>query len=276
MAISAAGFMCAAVVSLGGVQQQATSGVAGAGASVQRPPLSGPVLPAGSAGQGRGTGLPVPIREDETGFVSLFDGNSLNGWDGNPIYWRVEEQAIVGETRSNNIPQRNTFLIWKGGNVRDFELKVDFKLVGDIATANSGVMYRAVSAGEPWSIKGYQADMDLAGYYIGNIHGERDCPCQMAPRAQFTRAGPDGSIKLLAQVSDVDTLRGHMNIGEWNSYHLIVRGNFHALIMNGHLTSVFINDDPKTRWAAEGMLGLQLHNGPPEKVMFKNVRYRQS
>ena len=245
-------------------------------AETPRPAFPGPVLPVAPEGPGgRGRGLPVPISEDDAGFQALFDGKTLNGWDGNPALWRVEGGVIMGETKADTVLQRNTFLIWKGGPVRDFELKLEVQLSGDLATANTGVIYRGVPAGDQWSIKGYQADMDLMGYYSGNLHGERDCPCQMAPRGQFSRADPQGNIRLVGRISDPDALRGQLNIGGWNRYHLIVRGNVHVLIMNGFVTALFISDEANSRWATEGMLGLQLHNGPSERVMFRNVLYRK-
>jgi hypothetical protein len=254
-------------------EQQGAPQPAAPAAGLPRVTLPGPLLP--STPQGRGSALPIPVREDDSGFVALFDGKTLTGWDGNPEFWRVEDGMIVGETKPDTNLTRNTFLIWRGGNVKDFEMKIEVQLAGDLASANSGLMYRAVPAGEPWSIKGYQADMDLVGYYSGNLHGERDCPCQLAPRGQFARAGADGIIKLVGTISDADTLKGHLIIGGWNRYHLVVRGNVHALLVNGHLTSVFINDHADTRWAAEGVMGLQLHTGPSEKVMFRNILYKK-
>lgn len=212
-----------------------------------------------------------PMPEDDSGFIPLFDGKTLNGWDGDPTFWRVEDGAIVGETTPEHPAKNRTYLIWRGGNVKDFELKAEFQIpFGN--HSNSGIMYRSLEVPTTkWDMTGYQADMDFTNFYTGNIHGQTLCPCYMADKGQLTREEPDGSIKLVGQIGDPDELKGLVNIGGWNKYHLIVRGNIQMLIMNGHLSSVFINDDPKTKWAPEGLIGLQLYIGPPMKVMFRNI-----
>ncbi len=67
---------------------------------------------------------------EETGFQPIFDGKSLDGWDGDPNFWRVENGAIVGQTTADQQPEQNIFLIWRGGSPADFELKLQFKLTG--------------------------------------------------------------------------------------------------------------------------------------------------
>src|SRR5687768_12077205 len=107
-------------------------------AAVQQPPAT----PA-AAGQGRGGGrgglYPATTPDDAEGFVSIFDGKTLEGWDGDTTFWRVENGVIVGETTPEKVVKQNNFLIWRGGRVRDFELKVEFRLSG----TNSGIQYRS-------------------------------------------------------------------------------------------------------------------------------------
>src|SRR5262245_57565375 len=83
------------------------------------------------AGQGRGGGMrgaePLAI-DDQRGFEPIFDGTTLKGWDGDPAFWRVENSAIVGESTPANAVKENTFIIWRGGEPRDFELKVQFRM----------------------------------------------------------------------------------------------------------------------------------------------------
>src|SRR6188472_931494 len=118
---------------------------------------------------GRGGGVyPQTEADDNTGFVSIFDGKTLNGWDGDTNFWRVENGEIVGETTPEKVMKQNSFLIWRGEKVRDFELKLEFRLNG----TNSGVQYRSEelpSVGK-WVLKGYQADIDFGGLYTGNVH----------------------------------------------------------------------------------------------------------
>src|SRR5574342_775199 len=84
-----------------------------------------------SGGQGRGGGgfsQPDPIVfDDHEGWRSIFDGRSLKDWDGNPEVWRLEDGAIIGESTREK-PSGTTYLIWKGGDVRNFELKAEMKL----------------------------------------------------------------------------------------------------------------------------------------------------
>src|SRR5262245_8746766 len=71
---------------------------------------------------------PEPITGDEPGFASIFDGRTLAGWEGNPTYWRVENGALVGEITAATVIKSNTFIVWRGGRPRDFELKIDYRI----------------------------------------------------------------------------------------------------------------------------------------------------
>ena len=92
------------------------------------------------AGRGGG-GRPQPLPfDDHTGFLSIFDGSSLKGWDGDPKFWRVEGGAIVGQTTADNPLKENTFIVWRGGEPADFELKLEYR----IDATNSGIQIRSV------------------------------------------------------------------------------------------------------------------------------------
>src|SRR4051794_35103628 len=107
---------------------------------------------------------------EEVGFRQIFDGKSLNGWDGDTNFWRVENGAIVGETTKEKQPKQNTFIIWRGGNPANFELKAQYRLTG----FNSGVQYRSVELPDiKYAMKGYQADIDGQQQYTGQIYEER-------------------------------------------------------------------------------------------------------
>lgn len=97
--------------------------------------------------------FPQAVSGDEEGFVSIFDGESLNGWEGNSVYWRVEEGRIIGEVTSETILKRNSFLIWRGGTTGNFELKQEYKASGE---GNSGINYRSFEIeGLSYALKGY-------------------------------------------------------------------------------------------------------------------------
>ena len=131
---------------------------------------------------------PVPALE-ETGFQSIFDGKSLQGWDCDGDFWRVSDGAIVGESTLQHQPKQNIFCIWKGGQPADFELKAEYRLTG-VNDGNSGIQYRSVELPDvaKWVMKGYQFDIDLKQQYTGQIYEERGRGFPGASRANLLRA----------------------------------------------------------------------------------------
>jgi 3-keto-disaccharide hydrolase len=69
---------------------------------------------------------PESVNGDEADFKPIFDGKSLDGWEGNPAYWRVQDGSLVGEITPDTVIKSNTFIIWRGGRPVDFELKLDY------------------------------------------------------------------------------------------------------------------------------------------------------
>jgi len=208
------------------------------------------------------------IPDDEAGFRPIFDGRTLDGWEGDPAFWRVENGAIVAESTPEKIVQRNTFLIWRGGALGDFELKLEYKLS---ETANSGVQYRSARAPElgPWAMKGYQADMDGRDTYTGMVYEERGRGF-LAPRGQFARLSPGGVRKLIAETGTSEELKACLKTGDWNRMHIIARGNVLMHVVNGRLMAALVDEDPQGR-SLEGLLGLQLHAGKPMRIEFRNI-----
>ncbi|HVY68300.1 MAG TPA: DUF1080 domain-containing protein, partial [Verrucomicrobiae bacterium] len=117
-------------------------------------------------------GKPAPA--DEAGYRNLFNGTDLTGWDGDPRHWSVKDGVIVGQTTSENPLTENTFLIWRDGQVRDFQLRLRFKITAnnDDGFANSGIQYRSKDLGN-WVVGGYQADMEAGKSYTGILYEER-------------------------------------------------------------------------------------------------------
>jgi Domain of Unknown Function (DUF1080) len=236
--------------------------------AVQTPPGRGGQAPGGQRGGGRGLGGAPPAPDDTTGFTQIFDGTTLAGWDGDTKFWRAEGGAIVGQSTPDNKVTENTFLIWRGGTVRDFELKIEFRMNG----TNSGVQYRSVEmpAVGKWVLSGYQADMDFVNQFTGNVHNERGPRFFLAQRGNVVRGVDAGVRKQVGTIGDGEALKGYININAWNQYHIIARGPVIMHLINGHLMSVFIDDDTTNRMA-EGVLGLQMHVGEPFKVEYRNV-----
>ena len=140
----------------------------------------------GQGGGGRG-GAAIPFN-NVAGFDKIFDGATLTNWDGDPGFWRVENGTIVGETTTEKPLSENTFLIYRGSEPDNFELKLEFKM----NSTNSGVQYRSrqlTGAVGKWVLCGYQADIDFANAYTGMLYEERGRPGFLAPRGTVQYAG---------------------------------------------------------------------------------------
>ena len=206
------------------------------------------------------------VVDEHAGFESIFDG-TLKNWDGDPKIWRAEDNTIVGETSKDNALKINTFIVYRGDKPKDFELKLEFRM----NSTNSGIQYRSVELPEvgKWVLKGYQADMDFVNTFTGMLYEERGRGI-MALRGQMTYTEPGKNARVIGQLQDGDELKGYIKLNGWNQFHVIARGNLLVHVLNGHVTSVMIDDDTEKR-TLEGLIGLQMHVGPPMKVEFRNI-----
>ncbi|MFN3650619.1 MAG: DUF1080 domain-containing protein [Armatimonadota bacterium] len=199
---------------------------------------------------------------------SLFNGKDLTGWDGDPKFWSVQDGALTGTTTPDRPTPQNTFLIWKGGTLKDFDLRVKFRIEG----GNSGIQYRSKHLGN-WVVAGYQADFEAGDRWNGLIYEERGRGVLAEP-GQRTVIGEDGKPKVVGTVGDPEKIKAAVRKGEWNEYHLVARGNQLRHEINGVVTAETTDEDTDGR-AAEGILALQLHQGPPMKVQFKDFHLKQ-
>ncbi|MBN2291749.1 MAG: DUF1080 domain-containing protein [Pirellulales bacterium] len=207
----------------------------------------------------------------EEGFESLFDGKTLNGWDGDPKFWRVEDGAITGETTKDNPTKANTFIIHKGAPVEDFILKFDYR----IRNHNSGVQYRSWR-GDDWVVGGYQADMVVdteKAPWSGILYEERGRGI-LAKRGQKVVIGPDHKPKVVGSVGDAKKLLEIVKQNEWKTFEVIARGNHLVHKINDRVMVDVVDKDPEKR-KFSGILAFQLHAGPPMKVQFRNVRIKR-
>ena len=260
-------------VRFGKTRQLLTSAVAIAGLccvwswAFQATPSTAQQGAGGTARKGGGPVRPDPLSDDTTGFQSLFDGKTLDGWDGDSSFWRAEGGSIVGESTAGKPLKSNTFLIWRGGKPKDFELKLEYR----INSTNSGIQYRSSElpdAGK-WVLKGYQADIDAENSYTGQIYEERGRGF-LALRGQFTHIAAGNRPRVQGSLGDGEALKQHIQGAGWNKLHVIARGNVLTQILNGQVMSMVIDDDVKSR-AMEGLLGIQLHVGPPMRIELRNL-----
>jgi hypothetical protein len=185
--------------------------------------------------QARPTPTPVPI----------FDGRTLDGWEGNRQIFRVEDGAIVGGSLKEKIA-RNEFLCTTRP-YGDFELRLKVKLLGG-DTANAGVQFRTARIPNDTEVAGYQADMG-AGYW-GALYDES--------RRKKVLTGPDQN-----RMKDV------IKAGQWNDYVIRAEGPHIQLWINGLKTVDYT--EPDSGIATTGVVCPQIHAGPPAEAWYKDI-----
>jgi hypothetical protein len=208
----------------------------------------------------------------------IFNGEDLTGWDGDPRLWSVSNGAIRGETTDENRANGNTFLIWKGGVLKDFELRLSFRCN---ATNNSGIQYRSrhiteEKARNPWVVRGYQHEIrnqlalpSVAGF-IYDEGGRRGRVCLVGEQAVW---GADGKKTITGELIDADEFKELFKLDDWNDVVIIAKGPHIQHYLNNRLILDFTDNDPKLA-LREGILALQLHAGKPMWAEFKNIRIR--
>jgi type 1 glutamine amidotransferase len=206
--------------------------------------------------------------QDQEDFQPIFDGQSLKGWDGDPRFWRVEDGAITGQTTRENPTSGNTFLIWRGGTVDDFELALKYRIMG----GNSGVQYRSREVAK-WVMAGYQADIDADGQFVGILYDERGRGI-LALRGKKVVIEPEGKKIEVGTTADEREIIGAISKSDWNEYTITARGNHLVQTLNGKVT-VDVTDNQQPEDRSSGLLALQLHAGPPMKVQFKDIRLKR-
>jgi hypothetical protein len=210
--------------------------------------------------------FPEPAGADTAGFVPIFDGKTLSSWDADPKYWRVEDGMLVGEVTPETLLKANSFAIWRGSAPADFELKVEYRVS---PAGNSGINYRSTQVPEPaFALKGYQCDIDGAFNWTGQNYEERGRTF-LALRGQMTRLTPDAKPAIIGSTGEKDTLAKFLRGEDWNQVHLIIRGNVLTHLINGQVMSIVVDEDAAARTAA-GLIGVQVHVGPPMKIEYRN------
>jgi hypothetical protein len=210
---------------------------------------------------------PAAQAQDD-GFKSLFNGRDLDGWKGDLKRWSVEDGAITGRTTPDSLLKYNTFLVWKGGEPADFELRLKYKIVG----GNSGVQYRSkLIDPEKFIVSGYQADIDSKMQFTGMNYEER-ARAFLAQRGEKVEIAEDGK-KNVTKIGDRGELQKKIKNEDWNDYTIVAQGNHLTHIINGAVMSEVI-DHQKDAAAKSGVIALQLHQGPPMTVQFKDIRLK--
>lgn len=206
---------------------------------------------------GAAAGEPKPPE----GFKAVFNGKNLDGWEGSPKYWKVEDGCITGV--ADGKLDYNRFLVWKNGTLKNFELRVQVKVTPG---GNSGIQYRGTvrpDLGEA-VVTGYQCDV-VANRpdYNGMLYEERG-------RRILAHTGEKVVIDAQGQPWVVGKLPvKEFKPGEWHDYRVLVQGNHHRHWINEHPTVEVVDLDEKGR-KLEGVLAVQVHVGPPMKIQYRN------
>ncbi|MFT5469376.1 MAG: putative heme-binding domain-containing protein [Verrucomicrobiales bacterium] len=211
--------------------------------------------------------LVIPAAAGAEDFQNVFNGKDLTGWKGLTEFWTVKDGAIVGETTKEKPTKGNTFLVWQGGELGDFEFKCQVRFKGN----NSGVQYRSkVVDEENFVLAGYQADLHPKPEYFGMLYGEK-LPGRgiIAQRGQRVEVGKDGKPKVVGEVGN----DAQLTDWEWNELRIVAVGDRTIHQINGVTAVDYIDHHPEAM--RKGVLGLQLHAGGPMTVEFKSVQLRK-
>lgn len=209
----------------------------------------------------------------EDGFESLFDGKTFDGWKvADPSFWTIEDGAITAKITEAHPTARNHYLVWQGGKLGDFELKLRHRIVSE-HDVNGGFQFRSeMFDGEiPDDCRGYQVDNNTRTPWLVRLYDEfgRHTLAWRGERAEFDATGKQ-------TVTPIDGATGdaHFKLEDWHEYHLNCVGPTISLCVDGKLVAEVIDNDPAQR-DLEGILALQLHSGPPMTVQFRDIRLKR-
>ena len=213
------------------------------------------------------------------GMRSLFNGKDLTGWDGDPRLWSVKDGVIHGQTTPENVANGNTFLIWKEGHTKNFELRLSFRCN---AENNSGIQYRSkhITEGKVsnnWVVRGYQHEIrneltlpNVSGF-IYDEGGKRSRVCLVGEEATWEL---DGKHVVKSDLIDQAAFEKLFKLDDWNDVVIMGQGNHIRHYLNNVLILDFKDNDPE-KALLDGILALQLHAGKPMWAEFKNLRIRE-
>ncbi len=216
---------------------------------------------------------------EASGMQPLLNGKDLSGWDGDPRLWSVKDGVLRGETTAENPTTGNTFVIWKGGTVKDFDLRLSFRMN---ASNNSGIQYRSrhitdSGARNKWVVRGYQHELrnetklPTVSGFIYDEGGKRGRMCLVGEQATWES---DGKKVVTVDLIDQVGFEKLFKLDDWNDVVIVANGNHIQHYMNGTLIVDFTDNEPQLA-LSEGILALQLHAGKPMWVEFKNIRVKE-
>ncbi len=202
-------------------------------------------------------------------FEAIFDGRSLAGWETPDLtYWSIDDGAITGRITREHPCETNQYLVWKGGELADFELKLKSRLNGE-GGINNGFQFRSRLLPDH-DVCGYQMDNNLKTPWLARLYDEygRHTLAMRGEQAVFDAEGKRSAAKI-AEAQGGAWFR----LEDWHEYHLVCVGPKITLHINDRLVADVDDQDPRRR-ELQGILALQLHSGPPTVVQFKDIRLK--
>jgi hypothetical protein len=195
----------------------------------------------------------------------IFDG-TFEGWEGDWNHWRIEQDSIVGEIPKGKTLGKNTWLVWRAGELKDFELQLQFQLSG-LAAANSGIQIRC-QVDSVDHVSGYQADLDMGSTWLGRIYDEHG-RAMLVERGERVKILPDGK-RLSKRYAPLHQYPVLYRENRWNDYRIVAIGERIDVYVNGSLFSQ-LWDQQTDQKDLSGSLALQLHSGPETRIAFRNI-----
>jgi len=186
--------------------------------------------------------------EKEEGFVPIFNGKDLAGWEGDKKLWIVEDGLLIG--RSPGIKYNDFLATTK--EYGDFILRFQIRLKPN--NANSGVQFRSKRVPNSHEVAGYQAD--VGGQWWGKLYDEA--------RRRKVLAGPKP-----------DVIKKALKPDDWNEYEVKAVGPHVTMKINGTTTVDYTEPEPAEKVARSGVIAVQIHGGGPLEVQFRNIRIQE-
>lgn len=214
----------------------------------------------------------VHAEETTPKFESIFDG-TLKGWEAADMsFWTIEDEAITAKITEKKPTERNHYLVWQGGELGDFELKMKHRIMSK-DNVNGGFQFRSemFDGDITDDCRGYQVDNNLGTDWLVRLYDEFGRHT-LAWRGQKTVFDEKGERK--ESVIDEAKGKAHFDLQQWHEYHLICVGNHLTLKVDGKLVAEVIDNDPEQQ-DFSGILALQLHSGPPMVVQFKDIMLKK-
>ena len=205
--------------------------------------------------------------KDEDGFVTMFNGKDLTGWEANPAIWSVENGVLIGQSPRGEPYDKQDYIYWAKAEPGDFVLKLKYRLTG--RGSNSGIQFRSEKRPN-WDCYGYQADMEEGPQWTGCLfHHSRGGIVMRGFKGTITLEGKD-ETKQFADPAEL--AKKYTTEGKWNEYEISAVGSVITLKINGELMCEV--DDRHEKATKKGIIAFQMHPGPPMKIEFKDVKIK--